>query len=247
MKNEVKDIDLKKGSLYYSPKEKVMVEISNQILRIAIILCIAVVIFSYYFSSAEIQGISMLPTYNSQSVIDSHHTDVAYYTTRFDCQRGDVVIPDFKDGSGEKYLIKRLIAVGGDKVEFIDYELYVNGEKVDEYYITNTSRNKVMIENFMLKLDANGNVILRESNIYSKWKHITLDTENISSTHISFTVDDGYVFYLGDNRGVSYDCSSYGPQSEDIIVAKVVFVKSYGQSLISAIWQNLLKWIFNYH
>ena len=245
MSKVLKNIDTKRGFLYYSQKEKVMMSISNQILIITILICSIVLSFNYLYSPAEIEGVSMLPTYNNAYVKNKNYKDIAYYTTSFSLNRGDVVIPDYKDDSGEKYLIKRLIAFGGDKVEFIDYQLYVNGEKINETYIESLDKNKLMINKFMIATDIFGNVDLTTSPI-AKWETITLDTENISEKHISFTINDGYVFYLGDNRGKSYDCSSYGPQKEEIIVAKVVFVVPYGQDLVTTIWQEFLHKVFNY-
>ena len=51
---------------------------------------------------------------------------------------GDIVVINCKEkGIGDKYIIKRIIATEGQQVE-IDYSsnsVYVDGEKVDEYYI----------------------------------------------------------------------------------------------------------------
>ena len=72
----------------------------------------------------------------------------------------------------------------------------------------------------------------------NNWEHITLEKAELN--HISFVIDKGYVFYLGDNRGVSYDCSSYGPQPETIIKAKVLFVVPYNQTLTEYLWTSFL-------
>lgn len=49
-------------------------------------------------------------------------------------QRGDVVIfrtPEF----GDETLIKRIIGVSGDSLVFVDGDLYLNGEKLQETYL----------------------------------------------------------------------------------------------------------------
>ena len=226
MKNIVKKPDTKQGKLYYSKKETIVMSIANQILTIAILLCLIVFSFNYYIASASIDGISMLPTYN---VNFNHSTkenqDIAYYTKYFSYDRGDVVIPDFVDSTGERFLIKRLIAKGGDRVEFIEGQLYVNSEKINETYIISNEKNQNMIRNNTLPK-------------INEWEHITLEKAELN--HISFVIDEGYVFYLGDNRGVSYDCSNYGPQPETLIKAKVLFVVPYNQTLIEYLWTSFL-------
>ena len=81
MKNIVKKPDTKQGKLFYSKKEMIVMSIANQILTIAILLCLIVFSFNYYIASANIDGISMLPTYNvnfNQSTKENQ--DIAYYT-----------------------------------------------------------------------------------------------------------------------------------------------------------------------
>jgi signal peptidase I len=53
-------------------------------------------------------------------------------------ERGDIVVfnSDLKDDDGnDKLLIKRIVALSGDEITIADGELYVNGEKQQEYYI----------------------------------------------------------------------------------------------------------------
>jgi len=48
-------------------------------------------------------------------------------------KRGDIIV--FKLENENRQLIKRLIALEGDKVEFRDGKVYVNGEAVDDSYL----------------------------------------------------------------------------------------------------------------
>ena len=235
MKNVIKKPNNKQGNLFYSKKEMVTMSIANQILAIAVFLCVIVVLFNYYLSTAEIEGVSMLPTYNvSYNTTTKENQDIAYYTKYFSYDRGDVVIPDLIDENGERFLIKRLIAKGGDKVEFINGQLYVNEKIVNETYIVSNASNLNMIKTYMLRKDKSND----KTNIET-WNHITLHSFELN--HISFTVDENYVFYLGDNRGISYDCASYGPKPESIIKAKVVFVVPYNQTLVQYLWTSFLN------
>lgn len=232
MKNNIKKPDTKQGKIYYSKKELIIMSVGNQILTLAILLCLVVFGFNYYIASANIDGISMLPTYNTGFVQSRDYQDIAYYTKYANYNRGDVVIPDYIDESGERFLIKRLIAKGGDKVEFISGQLYINSEKIVENYIISNDKNLNMINDNMIS-KHNGKKKIET------WEHITLEKAELN--HISFIIEKGYVFYLGDNRGISYDCSSYGPKPENIIKAKVLFVVPYNQTLIQYLWTSFLN------
>ena len=227
MKNIVKKPDTKQGKLYYSKKETIVMSIANQILTIAILLCLIVFSFNYYSASASIEGTSMWPTYNVGYYESSNNKDIAYYSKYASYDRGDVVIPDRIDQYGERFLIKRLIAKGGDRVEFIDNQLYINGNKINETYIESVDKNSSVVNDIIKCI--------------SKWDYQnSFTTQNMEVDHISFVVKKGYVFYLGDHRGGSLDCAQYGPQPETIIKAKVLFVVPYNQTLIEYLWTSFL-------
>ena len=50
-------------------------------------------------------------------------------------QRNDIVIVDYRSGEDETYIIKRVIAVGGDHIDIKDNTVYVNNQQIDESYI----------------------------------------------------------------------------------------------------------------
>ena len=103
-------------------------------------------------------------------------------------ERGDIIVFKSKllDDKGEqKYLIKRVIAVGGDTIEIRDGYVYINGEQIDEPYVAE---------------------------------------QGISGEMGSVTVEEGKMFVMGDNRGVSQDSRSpaLGQVDESTIVGKVI-------------------------
>ena len=51
-------------------------------------------------------------------------------------QRGDIVYLNGSSYTGKEYLCKRVIGIPGDTIEFINGDVYINGKKVNEGYIS---------------------------------------------------------------------------------------------------------------
>lgn len=101
---------------------------------------LALVIYKFIFFNVKVPSESMYPTIQVGDKI---------FVTRIygedSLKRGDIVVFD-SDELGKR-LIKRLIGLPGDKLEFKeDGTLYINGEKVDEPYVKNND-NKVGVFN----------------------------------------------------------------------------------------------------
>lgn len=82
--------------------------------------------------------------------------------------------------SGKRSYIKRVIALPGEYVEIKDGFVYINGEKLEENYIT-----PGMVTDM-------------------------LQGENDETGFTNFTVPENCVFALGDNRTGSTDCRAFG-------------------------------------
>ncbi len=108
-----------------------------------------------------------------------------------DPEVGDIVT--FVDPTDENsILIKRVIAVGGQTVDIRDGLVYVDGVALDESYTTSATEP------------------------LEQWSSDTLD-EAIS---YPYTVPDGYVWVMGDNRANSLDSRYFGAISIDSITAR---------------------------
>ena len=191
-------------------------------------MCILLFALSIYinvtYSIVPVNGLSMYPTLNDSSKYNSvaHYDKVvlnyikSYYV-------GDIIVAKRMDSSTEnvKYVIKRLIAIGGDKVKVEeDGSIYVNGNLLNENY--NINSKQITYEKF---------IRLKNSNIKIDDNELFIDDEMV--------IPKGYMFYLGDNRANSYDCSNYGPVKESNIIAKVDYILKDGESNFSSILKQI--------
>jgi len=117
-----------------------------------------------------------------------------------DVNRGDVVVferPPTEDASQIKDLIKRVVAVGGDRVSIMDGKVRVNGKVIDESYTHDlpTTYSSCGIG----------------------------DVDGIDTT-AGLRIPKGEVFVMGDNRVNSHDGRCFGPIDEDLIVGRAFFI-----------------------
>ena len=109
-------------------------------IKFIIIVFIVLILFLYVVSITQVVGNSMYPTLENQEVLVLNKA--AY---RFsDVKRGDIISLSYAD---TKYLIKRVVGLPGDTIEFKDNTLYINGEVYDETYLN----DDVITDDFSLK------------------------------------------------------------------------------------------------
>ena len=93
----------------------------------------------YIATLQQIVGSSMSPTYESREVVILNKL----HYKLFKIKRFDIISFEY---DSTKYLIKRVIGLPGDTVEYKDNVLYVNGEEIEEEYLT----ENIKTENFSL-------------------------------------------------------------------------------------------------
>lgn len=105
------------------------------LLRILVLVVLVVVTFHFVLIGIRVDGISMEPTYHNGHI--NFVNRLAYL--RREPQRGDVVAIRFSDpgklSNPSEMLMKRIVALPGETIEFRDGHIYINGELLDEPYI----------------------------------------------------------------------------------------------------------------
>ena len=212
-------------SLKQTKVDKFKYNCSQVFLFLCIIFFALIVCFNVTYSIAPVSGTSMYPTLNaSENYNGLTHYDrvVLNYIKQY--KKGDIIVAKKQEGSEEnvKYVIKRLIAVGGDKLEIkSDGSVFVNDVMIDESYVK--SEHKVSTYN---------------SFINYKNQNPTINGQEIFEGDV-LKIPNGYVYYLGDNRGGSYDCSSYGPVKQENVVAKVDYIIKDGENTVISILSQI--------
>jgi len=133
--------------------------------------------------------------------------------------RGDVIV--FKTPSDNRTdYIKRLIALPGDSIQFIDGDIFLNDKQILKSYTKSIKEvfcgsKKIQVRTFKEKL-PNGK------------KYLTTYLKEFSYQNSDkFIVPENHFFFLGDNRDCSKDSrflSSVGYVHKDNLVGKARFI-----------------------
>lgn len=168
-------------------KESTKKEVVSWVKTLGIAIGLAVVFRSVLFTPSLVQGESMMPTLeNNEKMIVNK---IGYNLQGLD--RFDIVVFHGNEGYD---LVKRVIGLPGDTIEYKNDMLYVNGKAVEEPYL---QEYKEQVPNGNLTPDFSLEQLTGQA-----------------------TVPEGYVFVLGDNRQNSKDSRMFGFVSEDQIVGK---------------------------
>lgn len=218
-------------------KAKLWDKIVNVLLIVVIaVLLVTVVYKSFFVTNVEVSGDSMLPTYNSGTIVKVDRT--ANQNTIF---RGDVVVfyinhpgwlkehfnffSNVKQNADDQYrlLIKRVVAVQGDQI----WVEQVDGQK-DTYRIKiKTANGDIVGENYVVIGEKENSGTLYTEDVFyivSNDQHDTLQRLKNFTKDNPYTVPQGYFFAMGDNRSNSHDSryADLGDISYDNVFGKVL-------------------------
>ncbi len=152
-------------------------------------------LISFVLFPARVNGTSMVPNYQNGDTILVWQLNNEY-------ELGDVVFVNvtkertnyFKD----EFFLKRIIGVPGDKVEYIENEVYINGVLLEENYELNIS------------------------DLYSR-DYAFEELCRIKDEYCEDGIPEDYYFVLGDNRTNSTDSRKIGLIHKDDLFGKVIF------------------------
>ena len=104
----------------------------------AILLVVLVVILRNVMGTVLVKGSSMEPNFNHGDFVFINKLSTSIGSPDY----GDVVICKLDEGSGYENIIKRVIGLPGDEIDIVEndddedvYDLYVNGEYIEEDFL----------------------------------------------------------------------------------------------------------------
>lgn len=163
----------------------------NSLLKDIIEVVIAVAIMSFVLLNfvlkpCQVQGTSMVNTLQDKDFGYSFIITKLIKTNRFDIC---VIKPKKSD---EKLLVKRIIGMPNETVEYIDNKLYINGEYFEEPFLDETYTNdfKVTLGEDEYYCLGDNRIVSKDSRYYGAFSN-----DEILSTHM-------FVIYPFKNFGV---------------------------------------------
>ncbi|WP_437586113.1 signal peptidase I [Sorangium sp. So ce1000] len=130
--------------------------------------------------------------------------------------RGDVIVFRSPADPSQRF-IKRIIAIGGDRVQIDDRGLRINGRQVPS--------ERAGAEHVAPGEDGQGQELWQETLDGRRYPILRTPGGPAPSAPIDATVPRGSVYVLGDNRDNSYDSRQFGPVSVEAIegIAAVIY------------------------
>lgn len=133
-------------------------------------------------------------------------------------ERGDVMV-FFPPHLNKTYFIKRVVGIPGDRIEYRNKRLFVNGEELPREWVASEVDGFARVQKGLE--DAGQGPHLMQVNMTRPARDFAV------------TVKPGHYFMMGDNRDNSSDSRVWGQVPERDIVGKAVAIWMHWESLLS--------------
>ena len=167
----------------------------------------------YLWTPVRVDGHSMDPT-----LADSEYLLVI---NKLPIDRFDIVVASETDNGKTKEIVKRVIGLPGDTIQYENDTLYINGKKTDEpylkEYIKKFKEDKLQSTYTGKGFEENGELFRQMAQIAEAF---TVDKDG-SATFTKKLLDDEYLL-LGDDRIVSKDSRQVGAFKKEQIKGEAV-------------------------
>jgi len=185
------------------------------------IIAIVLILRAYVLQASTVDGQSMEPTLHNGDYLLVERLTISLQNLPEvirgvvpdalipSIERGDIVVLSSPE-NGNNELVKRVVAIGGDSFFFADGRIWVNGEPIEETYLSDEQRKRI---------GRTGDGTLRhyhESDIFgmpNTYKVSTSElaeaTTNEDRRKLGVKIPEGCLFVMGDNRESSKDSRAW--------------------------------------
>lgn len=164
------------------------------------------ILFNVFIQRVQVSGHSMDPTLKTNEKL--------FAVKHIPIDRFDIVVAKEKTDDENIFIIKRVIGLPGDTVEYKKDQLYLNGKKMNEPYL-NSFKEKLKdgsLIDYFTKINSN------YANFDFNTDYLTVDSSGNDTFKVTLKSDE--YFLLGDDRPISKDSRAIGPVKKSDIISK---------------------------